>query len=110
MHTQHEIFPKTLPLGIHTADEIHMIGFLKVLEPLKSTLPAVNKNCVEVTITDHDYEYINAIREAGLIQISISHVGGFMTDATVVFVPNCDVDVTLLTKQLEASQRSLETT
>ena len=87
-----------------------MIGFLRVLEPLKSSLPAINKNSVEMTITDHDYEYINAFREAGLIQISIRNVAGFLTEATVVFVPNQDVDVTLLTTQFEASRRSSETT
>ncbi len=110
MHSTHDIFPKTIPLGIYTADEIHMIGFLRVQNPLKSSLSAVNKNSVKMTITDHDYEYINAFREAGLIQISIRNVAGFLTEATVVFVPNQDVDVTLLTMQFEASRRSLETT
>ena len=110
MHSPHEVFPKTIPLGIYTADEIHMIGFLRVREPLKSSLSAVNKNSVDVIITDHDYEYIKASREAGLIQISIRTVAGFLTEATVVFVPNQDVDVTLLTTQFEASRRSSETT
>ena len=110
MYTPHEIFPKTLPLGVHTADEIHLIGFLTVKEPLKSSLSEVNKNSVEVTITDLDYEYVAALREAGLIQISIGGIGGFMTEATIVFVPNQNVNVKLLTKYFEDSQRHSETT
>ena len=109
MYTPHDIFPKTLPLGIHTANEIHLIGFLTVKEPLRSSLSEVNKNSVEVTITDLDYEYVAAFREAGLIQISISGIGGFMSEATVVLVPNQNVDVKLLTKYFEDSQRHLET-